>query len=324
MNVELRPVDSVRPFPGNARQNDAAVDAVARSIQEFGFRQPIVVDEQLVFIVGHTRFKAAIKLGMAAVPVHIAIGLSPEQVRAYRIADNQSANLADWDYELLPIELIGLMEANYDLSFLGFDPDELANLLGPTGNEGSVDPDDVPAAPDEAITQPGDVWVLGDHRLLCGDSTQPDEVARLMAGQSARMVFTDPPWNVGIGQDSNPRHRQRPGLQNDDLPAADFRDFLGGFVQSIQPHFDGDLYCVLGASEWPTLDSALREHGYHWSATVIWVKDVFVLAGPSTTAGTSRSGTAGTAAANPRSAPTATSTTCGRSGARGDRRSIQR
>lgn len=277
MLVELRPIASIKPYPGNPRVNDGGIDAVAASIREYGFRQPIVVDEQGVIVVGHTRYKAALKLGLTQVPVHVANGLSQEQVRAYRIADNQAANLSDWDYDLLPIELAGLQEASYDLGLLGFDPNELAELLGPAGNEGCTDPDDVPGPREEPITRPGDLWVLGNHRLLCGDSTEAEQIARLMAGRSARMVFTDPPWNVGIGQDSNPRHRQRPGLQNDDLPADDFRDFLGGFVQAIQPHVDGDLYCVLGASEWPTLDSALRRNGYHWSATIIWVKDAFVL-----------------------------------------------
>ena len=135
----------------------------------------------------------------------------------------------------------------------------------------------MPAPPDEATTKPGDLWILGDHRLLCGDSTKPEHVARLMEGATARMLFTDPPWNVGIGQDSNPRHRQRPGLQNDSLPPEAFRAFLDGFVGAIKEHVTGDFYCVLGASEWPTLDSALRGHGYHWSATIIWVKDTFVL-----------------------------------------------
>src|SRR5262245_14497462 len=277
MHVEMRPVESIHPYEGNPRLNDSAVDAVAASIQAFGFRQPIVVDEQSVIIVGHTRYKAAIKLGLTEVPVHVAVGLTPEQARAYRIADNQSSNLSAWDYDLLPIELAGLKDADFDLSLLGFDADELAGILNPSIKDGLTDPNDVPEPPDEAITQSGDLWVLGDHRLLCGDSTRHEDVARLMDGKTARMMFTDPPWNVGIGQDSNPRHRQRPGLQNDSLPPDDFRAFLDGFVGAAKGHIDGDVYCVLGDSEWPTLDWALRQHDFHWSATIIWVKDVFVL-----------------------------------------------
>ncbi len=152
MKIELWPIAEVKPYPGNPRQNDDAVDAVAASIREYGFRQPIVVDADGVIICGHTRYKAAQKLGLDKVPVHVATDLSPEQVRAYRIADNQTASLATWDYDLLPIELASLKEAEYDLGLLGFDADELAKLLDPTLTDGLVDPDDVPAPPDEAIT----------------------------------------------------------------------------------------------------------------------------------------------------------------------------
>ncbi|MCL6546732.1 MAG: ParB N-terminal domain-containing protein [Bryobacteraceae bacterium] len=171
MKIELWPLSKVKPYPNNPRLNDDAVDAVAASLREFGFRQPIVVDTEGVIICGHTRWKAAQKLGLEKVPVHVAKDLSPEQIKAYRIADNQTASLAEWDYDLLPIELGELQAANYDLGLLGFDQDELAKLLGGELQEGLTDPDDVPAPPDEAITQPGDLWILGDHRLLCGDSS---------------------------------------------------------------------------------------------------------------------------------------------------------
>src|SRR5688572_16487074 len=126
MQIDLWPLSRVKPYANNPRVNDGAVEAVARSIQEFGFRQPIVVDEAGVIIVGHTRYKAALKLGLEQVPVHVAEGLTPEQIKAYRIADNKSATLSDWDYDLLPIELSELQAANYDLGLLGFDQDELA------------------------------------------------------------------------------------------------------------------------------------------------------------------------------------------------------
>src|SRR5262249_18017724 len=148
-----------------------AVDAVANSIREFGWRAPIVVDAEGVIICGHTRYKAALKLGLETVPVHVAVDLTPEQIRAYRIADNQTASLSEWDYDLLPIELAGLQEANYALGLLGFDPEELARLLDPGVQEGLCDPDEVPEPPGEAVTQVGDLWVLGNHRLLCGDCT---------------------------------------------------------------------------------------------------------------------------------------------------------
>src|SRR6516165_10766606 len=121
MQIELRPIATIKPYENNPRVNDAAVDAVAASIREFGFRQPIVVDEQDVIIVGHTRYKAALKLGLENVPVHVAVGLTPAQAKAYRIADNKSADLSDWNYDLLPIELAELQGMNYDLDLLGFE-----------------------------------------------------------------------------------------------------------------------------------------------------------------------------------------------------------
>jgi DNA modification methylase len=203
MKIELRPLSEIKPYPNNPRINDDAVDSVAVSIKEFGFRQPIVVDAEGVIICGHTRFKAAQKLGLVKVPVHVAKDLSPEQIKAYRIADNKTAELAEWNYDLLPIELADLQACNYDLGLLGFDPDELAKLLNPDLNEGLTDPDDVPSPPDEAITQPGDLWILGDHRLLCGDSSSPADLDRLLGGQTIQLVNTDPPYNVKVEPRSN-------------------------------------------------------------------------------------------------------------------------
>ena len=161
MKIELRNLTDIKPYANNPRCNDDAVDAVAQSIREFGFRQPIVVDTEGVIICGHTRYKAALKLGLAKVPVHVAKDLTPKQIRAYRIADNKTSELAQWNYDLLPIELSQLGESGFDLQLLGFDADELARLLDPGVQEGLCDPDEVPAPPDEAITQPGDLWILG-------------------------------------------------------------------------------------------------------------------------------------------------------------------
>jgi DNA modification methylase len=203
MKIELRSLDSIKPYPNNPRINDDAVDAVAASLREFGFRQPIVVDSEGVIICGHTRYKAAQKLGLEKVPVHVAKDLSPEQIKAYRIADNQTASLAEWNYDLLPIELGELQAANYDLGLLGFDQDELAKLLGGELQEGLTDPDEVPLPPDEAITQPGDLWILGNHRLLCGDSSKPEDLDRLLDGAVIHLVNTDPPYNVKVEPRSN-------------------------------------------------------------------------------------------------------------------------
>jgi DNA modification methylase len=198
LQIEMWPLDRVRPYENNPRNNDDAVDAVAASIKEFGFTQPIVVDSDSVIIVGHTRLKAAQKLGLERVPVVVATHLTPDQVRAYRIADNKTAEIAEWNYDLLPIELSALQEANYDLGLLGFNVEELAKIMGNGIEEGLTDPDDVPLPPDEAITQPGDLWILGNHRLLCGDSSNPEHLDRLLAGKPIHLVNTDPPYNVKV------------------------------------------------------------------------------------------------------------------------------
>ncbi|MCP4249371.1 MAG: ParB N-terminal domain-containing protein [bacterium] len=203
MDVELRPLAEIRPYEQNPRQNDMAVDAVAKSIEDFGFRQPIVIDEAGVIIVGHTRWKAAGRLGLEKVPVHVATDLTAEQKRAYRIADNKTAELAAWDTDLLSVELSALKEFDVDLEALGFSADELAKLLGTEVQDGLTDPDAVPEPPDEAVTQPGDLWQLGVHRLLCGDSGSEEDVDRLLNGQPIHLVNTDPPYNVKVEPRSN-------------------------------------------------------------------------------------------------------------------------
>ena len=203
MHIEERSISSIRPYENNPRLNDAAVDAVAASIREFGFRQPIVVDEDGIIIVGHTRFKAALKLGLETVPVHVAVGLSPAQAKAYRLADNQTATMSQWDQDKLPLELAALQGMDFDLNLTGFSADELLRLLDSQSNDGLTDPDDVPAPPDEPITKPGDLWLLGKHRLLCGDSSKHEDVDRLLEGAAIHLVNTDPPYNVKVEPRSN-------------------------------------------------------------------------------------------------------------------------
>ena len=203
MRIQQRIITDIKPYEHNPRINDAAVDVVATSIKEFGFRQPIVVDEDGVIIVGHTRFKAAQKLGLEKVPVHVAKGLTPAQVKAYRLADNKTGELAEWDYDLLPIELADLQGMDFDLDLIGFSQDDLARLLDPDVQEGLTDPDDVPEPPDDPITQPGDLWILGDHRLLCGDSSSVEDLDRLLDGAEIHLVNTDPPYNVKVEPRSN-------------------------------------------------------------------------------------------------------------------------
>ena len=161
-----------------------AIDKVAASIAEFGFRQPIVVDSEGVILAGHTRLLAAQKLGLAEVPVHVAAGLSPAQAKAYRLMDNRSNQETTWDLDLLLAELLG---CEIDISLTGFGSEEIAALLA-TPTEGLCDPDEAPELPEEPVSQPGDLYLLGAHRLLCGDSTDPERVRRLMAGKRAVLM----------------------------------------------------------------------------------------------------------------------------------------
>ena len=183
MKITLTAPAAITPYENNPRQNDSAVDAIARSIEEFGFRQPIVVDEHNVLIVGHTRWKAAKRLGLESIPVHVAEGLAPEKAKAYRIADNATNAIATWDAELLPVELDALKDLGIDLDSLGFSEDELAAFMSDGANPGQCDPDEVPEPPAEPVTSLGDLWVLGEHRLLCGDSSSKAE--RIPATENA-------------------------------------------------------------------------------------------------------------------------------------------
>jgi len=203
--VELRAIDDVHPYERNPRINDQAVDAVAASLTAFGWRQPIVVDAAGVIIVGHTRWKAARKLGLAKVPVHVATGLTAAQVRAYRLADNKTNELAEWDLEILPIELNELREGGFDMGVLAFDEKELGQLLNSAEGitEGLTDPDSIPEPPDDPITQRGDIWILGNHRLMCGDSAKPEDLDRLLDGAGIDLFSSDPPYNVKVEPRSN-------------------------------------------------------------------------------------------------------------------------
>ena len=183
MKVELRKLSGIKPYPGNPRHNDDAVDAVAASIQEFGFRQPIVVDREGAIVVGHTRYKAALKLGLETVPVHVAADLTPEQIKAYRIADNQTASLATWNYELLPIELGELQGMNYDLSLLGFDQAELEKLLKDDG-----------IAPEATGGDPGGLRYREQYGVIivCKDAAEQERVYSELVrqGYDCRVVCT--------------------------------------------------------------------------------------------------------------------------------------
>ncbi|MDH5528311.1 MAG: ParB/Srx family N-terminal domain-containing protein, partial [Nitrospirota bacterium] len=200
MQVALRPLDSLIPYARNARTHtDAQVAQIAASIAEFGWTNPILVDGDNGVIAGHGRLLAARKLGLETVPVIELAHLTDAQKRAYILADNKLAENAGWDDELLAIELAELKDADFDLGLVGFDEDELAQLLGEAVDdfeESQVGDDTAPEPPEQPVSRPGDLWILGNHRLLCGSSTDPGDVAQLMDGQKAALFATDPPYLI--------------------------------------------------------------------------------------------------------------------------------
>jgi DNA modification methylase len=221
MRVELWPIDRPVAYARNARTiPQQAIDKVAASVREFGFRQPIVVDKDGTIVVGHTRLLAAQKLGLSEVPVHIADNLTKAQIKAYRLADNRVAQETSFDNDLLALELGDLKLDGFDLDLTGFNSDEIAALeaLGNSTQEGLTDEDAVPETPAQPVTVEGDLWVLGNHRLLCGDSTSVDAVDRLTTSAPADLVFTDPPYGVSFqsGMSKGGTATRFEKLKNDD------------------------------------------------------------------------------------------------------------
>jgi DNA modification methylase len=195
--IELIEIEKLIPYARNSRtHSDEQVAQIAGSIREFGFTNPVLVDKDGTIVAGHGRVMAARKLGMASVPCLRLGHLTESQVRAYVIADNKLALNAGWDEEMLKSEIAAIKDDGFEIDLLGFSDDELSELLQPEIVEGQTDPDQVPEAPEEPVTKPGDLWLLGEHRLLCGDSTKADDVERLMAGKTAGLVFSDPPYGV--------------------------------------------------------------------------------------------------------------------------------
>ena len=200
---------ALKPYPNNPRNNDKAVDAVAESLAEFGWQQPIVVDKELEIVAGHTRWRAAEKLGMEKVPIVIADELTPEQIKAYRLADNKTAELAGWDFELLNIELEGLE----NMERFGFEIEQ---------ETGEAEDDNFDESQVEPRTKAGDIWKMGDHILVCGDSTDPDTIKKALQGSAADLLITDPPYNV----DYTGKTKDALKIKNDKMEAANFRAFL--------------------------------------------------------------------------------------------------
>ena len=272
LKIKETSIEKVIPYARNPRKNEAAITKVAASLAEFGWQQPIVVDKDMVIIAGHTRFAAAQRLQMETVPVLVAEHLTDSQVKAYRIADNRVHQEADWDIDLLKLEFADLKSEDFDLAKTGFDEDELNDILAEAVKEGLVDEDSVPEVPEEPKTKLGDIYKLGNHRLMCGDSTSIDAVEKLMDGQKVDVLFTDPPYGI----DFAPQRGTHGKILNDALEGQEFNDFLDGVFSSAFSVMKPDTYAFVwtGWSKIGAFENSLQKF-FKIQAMHIWVKNNF-------------------------------------------------
>ena len=279
LQIQYRPVELLIPYARNAKQHsDAHVAQIAASITEFGWGAPILVDGQNNVIAGHGRLLAARKLGMTQVPVVPMEHLTEIQRKALILADNKIGENGSWDDDLLGLELAELQEAGFDLGLTGFSADEWEMLIaGDPSNDGLTDEDQVPEIAETAISKSGDIWVLGEHKLMCGDATKAEDYKVLLGVELADMTVTDPPYNVNYANTAKDKMRgtNRPIL-NDNM-GADFGAFLQSACQNILDVTKGAVYIAMSSSELDTLQAAFRAAGGKWSTFVIWAKNTFTM-----------------------------------------------
>lgn len=280
MNIrDIRTCD-LKPYENNPRLNEDAVDLVAASIDEFGFKQPIVVDKDLIIIAGHTRWKAAQKLGLETVPCIQADDLTPAQVKAYRLADNKVAEAAQWDLDALQFELEELDNMDFDMEPFGFETETFDEQIAEDDNF-------EPEIPEEPTTKRGQCWMLGRHRLMVGDSTKRQDVEKLCSDATVDMVVTDPPYNVALGQHMRPSeakqlHRRTDGLVIDNDSWEDDE----GFIEFLKVAFEnmteqlkagGAFYIWYASTQSKNFLEAAERAGLNIRQTLIWNKNTFAL-----------------------------------------------
>src|SRR5437868_327352 len=273
--VERWPIERLTPYANNPRlHSEADLGKIAASILKCGWTMPVLVDEQGELISGHARLRAATILELKSIPVIVARGWSEDEKRAYRVADNQLAARATWDSDLLRDELRALKFADFNLSPIGFEPNELETILAGLGSSGLTDPDSVPEVPDQPVTRPGDKWLLGKHRVGCGNSTSEADVAPVLAGSQPHLMITDPPYGVEYDPSWRARRNQSGGklargkVLNDDR--ADWREAYALFPGDVAYVWHGALHGDVVAAD-------LAACGLQLRAQIVWVKQHFTL-----------------------------------------------
>ena len=279
--VETWPISRPVPYYRNPRNNDAAVPFVAESLKRFGWQAPIVVDEGGTIIAGHTRLKAAISIGMTEVPVHVARGLTKAQVKALRLADNRTAEIATWDGDALRAEIDEIYRLGDDLDGLALGEKDVLEMLGDSetatdaAKKSDQELDEVPEVKGSPASRKGAIYALGAHRLLCGDATDPEQLARLMAGESADLLLTDPPYNV----DYQGGTKDKLKIENDNMASAEFRRFLDLAFRAaagvLKP--GGSFYVFYAATETANFTSAANDAGLFVHQQLVWRKNVAIL-----------------------------------------------
>ena len=266
--IENVSIDKLVPYARNSRtHSDAQVAQIAASIKEFGFTNPVLIDGGGGIIAGHGRVMAARSMKIDTVPCIRLDHLTEAQKKAYVIADNKLALNAGWNDQMLGLELADLQGLGFDLELTGFNKDELTSLMAPEPTDGLIDEDEVPSIPEQPKSQRGDVWLLGEHRLMCGDSTQADDLAKLMDGDKADLVWTDPPYNVAVDGKAGK-------IMNDDMSKSEFRKFLQAvYAMYFENMREGAvIYVAHGESERAAFSDCLVEAGLKLSEVLIWVK----------------------------------------------------
>ena len=272
MQIEQWKVLDLIPYEKNPRKNDHAVEKVAIAIKKFGFRVPILIKSDGSIIDGHLRYKAAIYAGIKDVPCLLADDMSDAQIKAFRISVNKVAELAQWDRDLLEHELVSLRDLDFDLSSIGYEEFELNEIMG--DDQPQLRQDDIPPIPARSVSRPGDLWICGNHRILCGDATSIDVLSMLMGEGQADMVFTDPPYNVDYNGNAGK-------IKNDKMSALAFDEFLkksfSAMAAVLRP--GGPIY--ISHADYDSLGIAFRSAflaaGFHLAACLIWMKNQFTL-----------------------------------------------